>query len=97
VDTTSGVSSNYTVLFAGTEGGKLLKILLLNENKTLLLEERMVHHQEKCPGNRLIGKECTGIVLNLFLNFEKNELRVLIKFFLEKSIVLPSKFRMITP
>ena len=48
IDTNAGLTPIYTVLFAGTEDGKILKILVLEDGKTVLLEERMIFNSKQC-------------------------------------------------
>ncbi|XP_068109696.1 semaphorin-6C isoform X2 [Hyperolius riggenbachi] len=74
-DTSAGPYGNYTVLFLGSEDGKVLKVLTgTTENSTVelaLLEEINVYSQDRC-GERLED----GRILGLQLDHENNALFV---------------------
>ncbi|XP_073495481.1 semaphorin-6C isoform X5 [Phyllobates terribilis] len=74
-DTSAGPYGNYTVIFLGSEDGKILKVLTgTKENstvETVLLEELNVYNQDRCG-----GKVDDGRILGLQLDRENNALFV---------------------
>ncbi|XP_076799553.1 uncharacterized protein LOC143444257 isoform X2 [Clavelina lepadiformis] len=53
VDTTAGTTPIYTVFIAGTDDGRILKVLLGAGTKSVLIEERSVYSEDRCgPGNK---------------------------------------------
>ncbi|XP_076814380.1 semaphorin-6B-like [Clavelina lepadiformis] len=53
VDTTAGTTPIYTVFIAGTDDGRILKVLLGAGTKSVLIEERLVYSEDRCgPGNK---------------------------------------------
>ncbi|XP_069584858.1 semaphorin-6C isoform X4 [Ranitomeya imitator] len=74
-DTSAGPYGNYTVIFLGSEDGKILKVLTgTTENSTVepvLLEELNVYNQDRCG-----GKMDDGRILGLQLDRDNNALFV---------------------
>ncbi|XP_077115798.1 semaphorin-6C isoform X4 [Ranitomeya variabilis] len=74
-DTSAGPYGNYTVIFLGSEDGKILKVLTgTTENstvETVLLEELNVYNQDRCG-----GKMDDGRILGLQLDRDNNALFV---------------------
>ncbi|KAG8560251.1 hypothetical protein GDO81_014858 [Engystomops pustulosus] len=83
-DTSAGPYGNYTVLFLGSEDGKILKVLTgTTENSTIetvLLEEINVYNQDRCGGKmddaRILGLQLDRENRALFVAFSSCIIRV---------------------
>lgn len=83
-DTSAGPYRNYTVLFLGSEDGKILKVLTgTTENstvETVLLEEINVYNQDRCGGKmddgRILGLQLDRDNHALFVAFSSCIIRV---------------------
>ncbi|XP_075700864.1 semaphorin-6C isoform X4 [Rhinoderma darwinii] len=83
-DTSAGPYGNYTILFLGSEDGKLLKVLTgTTENstvETVLLEEINVYNQDRCGGKmddgRILGLQLDRDNHALFVAFSSCIIRV---------------------
>ncbi|XP_056408069.1 semaphorin-6D-like isoform X3 [Hyla sarda] len=83
-DTSAGPYGNYTVLFLGSEDGKVLKVLTgTTENstvETVLLEEINVYNQDRCGGKmddgRILGLQLDRDNRALFVAFSGCIIRV---------------------
>ncbi|XP_053330729.1 semaphorin-6C isoform X2 [Spea bombifrons] len=83
-DTTAGPAGNYTILFLGSEDGKVLKVLTsTKENstvETLLLEEINVYNPTKCnvkkEDRRILGLQLDRENHALFVAFSSCVIRV---------------------
>ncbi|XP_067425651.1 semaphorin-6C isoform X2 [Emydura macquarii macquarii] len=84
VDTTAGPHRNYTVLFLGSEDGKVLKVLTgTKENssvETLLLEEISIYSPSQCNAKRedrrVVGLELDKAHQSLYVAFSSCVVRV---------------------
>ncbi|CAK8693866.1 unnamed protein product [Clavelina lepadiformis] len=55
VDTTAGTTPIYTVFIAGTDDGRIVKVLLGAGTESVLIEERSVYSEDGCgPGNKRV-------------------------------------------
>ncbi|KAM4014048.1 semaphorin-6C isoform 4-T4 [Anomaloglossus baeobatrachus] len=83
-DTSAGPYGNYTVIFLGSEDGKILKVLTgTTENstvETVLLEELNVYNQDRCGGKmddgRILGLQLDRDNKALFVAFSSCIIRV---------------------
>ncbi|XP_066465153.1 semaphorin-6C isoform X3 [Eleutherodactylus coqui] len=83
-DTSAGPYGNYTVLFLGSEDGKILKVLTgTTENstvETVLLEEINIYNQDRCGGKiddgRILGLKLDRDNYALFVAFSSCIIRV---------------------
>ena len=56
VDTTAGTTPIYTVFIAGTDDGRIVKVLLGAGTESVLIEERSVYSEDRCgPGNKCVN------------------------------------------